>query len=327
MSSPSGRWSISFANSRDWDDGKRSSGFLVFWSAKNWLVLLNDLEDPLVGRSAEVGEIIHVGSIVRFNTHIAKVQDCFFSPWPAKEPAPLCWLASCTSFVNGDWPPQRPAVLLLRPLAKRLVLFDKDDSLIDARYLLEDENVAPGVSIEMPVHKVIVGNLIEEKTQPPQIKIPSSDSSAQVPPPFLDFRRGIRFESDIRRKFGYNVSFVPGFRKREFYLVASFGRANFKLDIHTVSLALQACFGGVAAQFHVKILQARVFRFSVSTRAVGFEIYNSGKFSEKEFDLFVHLWGNGGPNWLFEEKKYYKEQDSEWNLVMLGIYQIGIPAT
>jgi hypothetical protein len=37
---------------------------LVFWSAKNWLVLLNDLEDPLVGRSAEVGEIIHVGSLV-----------------------------------------------------------------------------------------------------------------------------------------------------------------------------------------------------------------------------------------------------------------------
>jgi hypothetical protein len=112
------------------------------------------------------------------------------------------------------------------------------------------------------------------------------------------------------------VNFVPGFRKREFYLVASFGRANFKHDIHTVSLALQACFGGVDAQFHVKLLQTRVFRFSVSTRAVGFEIYNSGKFSEKDFDLFDHLWGNGGPNWLFEEKKYYKEQDSEWNLVM-----------
>jgi hypothetical protein len=40
---------------------------------------------------------------------------------------------------------------------------------------------------------------------------------------------------------------------------------------------------------------------------VGFEIYNSGKLSEKDFDCFIHLWGNGGPNWLFEEKKYYKE--------------------
>jgi hypothetical protein len=98
--------------------------------------------------------------------------------------------------------------------------------------------------------------------------------------------------------------------------VASFGRANFKLDSHSVSLALQSCFGGMAAQFHVKILQGRVFQFSVSSIVVGFEIYNSGKFSEKDFDLYVHLWGNGGPNWLFEEKKFYKEQDSEWNLVL-----------
>jgi hypothetical protein len=106
MSAPSGRWSISFANSRDWDDGKRSSGFLVFWSSKNWLVLLNDLEDPLVGRSGEIGETIHIGSLVRFNTHIAKVQGCFFSPWPTKEPSPLRWHALCSSFVNGDWSSQ-----------------------------------------------------------------------------------------------------------------------------------------------------------------------------------------------------------------------------
>jgi hypothetical protein len=86
-------WSISFATSRDWDDGKRSSGFLVFWSSKNWLALLNDLEDPLVGRSVENGETIHIGSIVRFNSHIAKVQECIFSPWPAKEPSPLRWNA------------------------------------------------------------------------------------------------------------------------------------------------------------------------------------------------------------------------------------------
>jgi hypothetical protein len=131
------------------------------------------------------------------------VQDCFFSPWPAKEPSPLRWHALCSSFVNGDWSSQRSVVLLLRPLAKRLVLFDKDDSLIDARFLLEDENVAPGVSIEMPVHKVIVGNLIEEKARPSQIKISPSDSSAQVHPPSLDFSRGNKFESDIRRKFGY----------------------------------------------------------------------------------------------------------------------------
>jgi hypothetical protein len=48
---------------------------------------------------------------------------------------------------------------------------------------------------------------------------------------------------------------------------------------------------------------------------VGFEIYNAGNIVEKDFALFIHLWRNGGPNWIFEEKKYYQEQDSEWKLV------------
>jgi hypothetical protein len=39
------------------------------------------------------------------------------------------------------------------------------------------------------------------------------------------------------------------------------------------------------------------------------------KISEKDFDLFINLWGNGGPNWMFEEIKYYKEKYKEWTLV------------
>jgi hypothetical protein len=79
---------------------------------------LNDQDDPLVGRSLEKGETIHVGSLVRFNSHIAKVQDCVFSPWPPKEPMPLRWNALCSSFVKGDWSSQHPATLLMPPLAK-----------------------------------------------------------------------------------------------------------------------------------------------------------------------------------------------------------------
>jgi hypothetical protein len=39
------------------------------------------------------------------------------------------------------------------------------------------------------------------------------------------------------------------------------------------------------------------------------------KFSNTDFEFFVSLWGNGGPNWVSEEKKYYREQDQEWILV------------
>jgi hypothetical protein len=94
--------------------------------------------------------------------------------------------------------------------------------------------------------------------------------------------------------------------------VAAFGRANFKLDVHTVSVSLQACFGGKASQFQVTLLRGIVFRFAVASRSIGFEIYNSGKISEKDFVLHFLLWGRGGPNWEFEEKKFYLEQDSEW---------------
>jgi hypothetical protein len=82
-----------------------------------------------------------------------------------------------------------------------------------------------------------------------------------------------------------------------------------------VGLALQSCFGGVASKFHIKFLKERVFRFSVVSRSVGFEIYNSRKFSEKDFEFYIHLWGIGGPNWKFEEKKFYKEHENEWTVV------------
>jgi hypothetical protein len=82
-----------------------------------------------------------------------------------------------------------------------------------------------------------------------------------------------------------------------------------------VGLALQSCFGGLASKFHIKFLSERVFRFSVASRSVGFEMHNTGKFLESEFEFFIHLWGNGGPNWKFEEKKFYKEQEKEWIVV------------
>jgi hypothetical protein len=84
------------------------------------------------------------------------------------------------------------------------------------------------------------------------------------------------------------------------------------LDIHTVIIVLQACFGGIASRFHVKFLRDRTFRFSVASRSVGFHIYNIGKFLDKCFEFSINLWGEGGPNWKFEEAKFYIEQDKEW---------------
>jgi hypothetical protein len=77
----------------------------------------------------------------------------------------------------------------------------------------------------------------------------------------LNFDKGVSFKKDILNKFGSSVAFQPSFRKREFILVISFGRTSFKLDIHTVGLILQACFGDPASKFRVTYLRERVSDF------------------------------------------------------------------
>jgi hypothetical protein len=134
--------------------------------------------------------------------------------------------------------------------------------------------------------------------------------------PSLNFKRGIDFEDNIWLKFGHLVNHVAGDTSRDFLLVASFSRSHFRLNMHTVGIVLQSCFGGLASLFKVQLLKDRSFRFSVASKSVGFQIYNSGKTSEVDFDISFNLWGNGGPNWLVEEQRYYKEQDSSWTFVL-----------
>jgi hypothetical protein len=87
------------------------------------------------------------------------------------------------------------------------------------------------------------------------------------------------------------------------------------LDVHTVSVALQASFGGYAQGFRVRHLLDHTFKFSVASNSVGFAIYNAGRVSEKEFDMAFSLWGNRSPNWRREEIAFYAKEDREWTLV------------
>jgi hypothetical protein len=98
--------------------------------------------------------------------------------------------------------------------------------IIDAWYLLENEDVLPGITLEMTAHKVSVGvrlNIddvaaIQEKISS-ELSLPQPSSA-----PSLNFAKGVQFEKDIRSKFGHSVNFTGGFIRREFLLVISFGR-------------------------------------------------------------------------------------------------------
>jgi hypothetical protein len=97
-----------------------------------------------------------------------------------------------------------------------------------------------------------------------------------------------------------------------FWLVVSFGRCIFKLDPVSVGHLLQAALGGFARGFNVFPLADRVFRFTVSSKDVGFHIYNSKCIVRPEFKAFFNLWNFGGPNWTYEFRLFLQEENANW---------------
>jgi hypothetical protein len=71
---------------------------------------------------------------------------------------------------------------------------------------------------------------------------------------------------------------------------------------------LQSCLGGSAAGFHVNFQRDRHFRFSVSSKVVGFMIYNMKRFIGSCFDVYFFLRSNGAPHWEWEKFLWEQEQ-------------------
>jgi hypothetical protein len=128
----------------------------------------------------------------------------------------------------------------------------------------------------------------------------------------LDFRPSLAFEDSLRDALASSVCPARPSLRSSFWLVVSFGRYIFKLNSVSVGHLLQVALGGFAAGFEVLQLADRVFRFSVSSMAMGFHIYNSGCIERKEFMAFFNLWNRGGPNWKHEFKLFSDEEAASW---------------
>jgi hypothetical protein len=124
----------------------------------------------------------------------------------------------------------------------------------------------------------------------------------------LSFRPGEGVQGTVFRKFGSTVS--PVSSSAAFFLVATFGRCKFKLSPSNVALLLQASIGGVADSFDVVPLSDRVFRFSV-----GFHVFKLRSFSCASYQVFFHLWSNGGPRWKSEWQAFCEEEEQSWSKV------------
>jgi hypothetical protein len=283
---------------------------------------VNHKDSSLVGKHLNVGEVFYVGSTVSFpSDEKVAVESCLLSPPGFSsflEAPPVRWrvcffpMDSSKNLKESKPPLGRLAFLILKPHENRIVLLDSKEQVLDARFLLINERIRSGQFFDLKVYTVLVGERIVSDSIDQGIKMMNLSSVVEEPQfPSklneavqdnfaLDFDKGKKFASTCMDKFGYHICHQPQTRRGPFLLVISFGRAVFRLDIHTVAMCLQASFGGTASLFKVQHLRDRSFKFSVSSSAVGFEIYNLGKFSDKNFEFFINLWGQGGPNWKFE---------------------------
>ena len=131
----------------------------------------------------------------------------------------------------------------------------------------------------------------------------------------LKFEQGLAFEAYIWKQFGVPINHFEGGKLKEFFLVAAVTRSKLCINADSVSLMLQSCFGGHASRFKVSCLQNWSFKFSVSSKSVGFAIIKGGNCVNDLFSLGFFLWGNGGPDFHKEFRLYQQELDQEYTVV------------
>jgi hypothetical protein len=130
-----------------------------------------------------------------------------------------------------------------------------------------------------------------------------------------NFTRGQNFEQLIFHKLRSLVHHPSSSPRGAFHLLAVFQRYTFRLSEESVSLALHSVLGGTPVGFHVTCIQDRHFRFSVASRHVGFMIRDLSQVTTGQFDVYFHLWRDGGVDWFREWSKWKQEEDASWQRV------------
>jgi len=141
------------------------------------------------------------------------------------------------------------------------------------------------------------------------------DCSAQVMQ-LLDFDGGECFEEKLFRSTGRYVHDTRSLDRNNFLPLATFRRRLFQLNDETVALALHSCLGGLVSHFQVSYQSYNHFCFSVSCKAVGFEIYKLRRFIGRSFGVYFHLWSNGAPHWEKEKGLWEAEEAKLWTKVV-----------
>lgn len=98
-------------------------------------------------------------------------------------------------------------------------------------------------------------------------------------------------------------------------MLAVFRRYTFRLNEETGSRALFSVLGGSPTCFHVAAASERHFRFSVASKAVGLLVLELRRVITSFFDIYFHIWRDGGSDWQKEHLAWQKEEEEQWTLV------------
>jgi hypothetical protein len=127
-----------------------------------------------------------------------------------------------------------------------------------------------------------------------------------------DFSPGKKFQAEVLRKFSSSVHHTSSLPDGSFFLLVIFRRFLFRLTEDSVAMALHCCLGGTPAGFHVSFQKERHFRFSVASKNVGLLVRALNRITTDHFDIYFHLWRDGGADWKREWKKWEKEEEASW---------------
>jgi hypothetical protein len=131
-----------------------------------------------------------------------------------------------------------------------------------------------------------------------------------------NFQPGIDFQDHIFDKFRCSVHHPSSSQKCAFHLLVVFCCYKFRLTPSSASFALHACLGGTSVGFHVEPVKDRYFRISVANKAVGLDICALRRIVSTHYDIYFHLWRDGGECWERELVRWQEEEENNWTKVV-----------
>ncbi|KAJ1255759.1 hypothetical protein BS78_K164300 [Paspalum vaginatum] len=98
-----------------------------------------------------------------------------------------------------------------------------------------------------------------------------------------DFAPGQKFQKEVLHKYKSSVHHPSSSPRGSFFMLAVFRRHTFRLTEEAVSLA-----------------------------NVGFLVNSRRRIITAHFDVYFHLWRDGGEDWEREKRKWIQEEEESW---------------